>query len=140
MIILDSNVFSELMRPRPEAKVIAWLDRQPRSSIWTTSITLFEIRFGLQGMPIGKRRDVFTRAFENLLNGIDHRIAAFDAEAAEHASSLTASRKVRGRPRESRDTMIAGIVLSRHAILATRNTRDFDDISAALVDPWTASF
>jgi predicted nucleic acid-binding protein len=138
MIILDSNVLSELMRPRPHARVIAWLDRQPRSSIWTTSITLFEIGYGLQIMPVGKRRDVFTKGFENLLVGIDNRIAPFDYEAAHQACTLMASRKVQGRPRESRDTMIAGIVLANRATLATRNIRDFDDISAALVDPWTA--
>jgi len=136
MIILDSNVVSELMRPRPEQNVIAWLDRQPRSSIWTTSVTVFEIRFGLLIMPSRKRRDLYSQGFDNLLDGIDHRIAPFDYEAAQEASSLMASRKVRGRLRESRDTMIAGIVLSRHATLATRNIRDFDDLSAALVDPW----
>ena len=138
MIILDTNVVSELMRPRPEEKVIAWLDRQPHSSIWTTSITVFETRFGLQAMPMGKRRDVYAAGFENLLDEIDHRIAPFDYEAAQEAGTLMASRKRQGRPRESRDTMIAGIILSRHARLATRNTRDFDDISATLVDPWTA--
>ncbi len=139
MIILDSNVVSELMRPRPEKRVIAWLDRQPRSSIWTTSVTVFEIRFGLQVLPIGNRRDVYSKGFENLLDGIDHRIAPFDYEAAQHASILMASRKMEGRARESRDTMIAGIVISRHATLATRNIRDFHDISATLVDPWTES-
>jgi predicted nucleic acid-binding protein len=139
MIILDSNVVSELMRPRPEERVIAWLDRQPRSSIWTTSVTVFEIRFGLQIMPPGKRRDVYLRGFESLLEGIDHRIAPFDVESAEHASTLMAFRKLQGRPREDRDTMIAGIVLSQRATLATRNIRDFDDVSATLVDPWTAS-
>jgi toxin FitB len=137
MIILDSNVVSEVMRPTPDERVIAWLDRQPRSSIWTTSITVFEIRFGLDIMPSGKRRDVYTKGFENLLDRIDHRVAPFDIEAAQHASALMASRKIRGRPRESRDTMIAGIVLSRHATLATRNARDFHDLSAPVVDPWT---
>ena len=139
MIILDSNVVSELMRPRPEREVIAWLDRQPRSSIWTTSVTVFEIRFGLQIMPGGRRRDLYTQGFHNLLEGIENRVAPFDIEAAQHASDLMASRKIRGRPRESRDTMIAGIVLAHHAILATRNIRDFDDISATLVDPWNAT-
>jgi predicted nucleic acid-binding protein len=139
MIIIDTNVVSELMRPRPEERVIAWLDRQPRSSIWTTSVTVFETRFGLQVMPMGKRRDVYSEGFENLLDGIEHRIAAFDYEAAQHASTLMASRKMQGRPRESRDTMIAGIVISLHATLATRNIRDFDDISATLVDPWTVT-
>jgi predicted nucleic acid-binding protein len=138
MIILDSNVISELMRPRPEQKVIVWLDRQPRSSVWTTSITLLEIGFGLQIMPTGKRRDLYTEGFENLLHRIDNRVAPFDHEAAQRACALMASRKSQGRPRESRDTMIAGIVVSRNATFATRNTRDFDDIPALLVDPWTA--
>ncbi|HTC46727.1 MAG TPA: type II toxin-antitoxin system VapC family toxin [Candidatus Aquilonibacter sp.] len=139
MIILDSNVLSELMSPKPEARVIAWLDRQPQTSIWTTSITVFEIRFGLQVMPTGRRRDIYTQGFERLLDGIDHRIAPFDTEAAQKASSLMASRKLKGRPRELRDTMIAGIVLARHATFATRNIAHFDDVSATLIDPWAAS-
>jgi toxin FitB len=137
MIILDSNVVSELMRPKPEVKVIAWLDRQPQPSIWTTSVTVFEIRFGLRVMQEGKRRALYTEGFERLLAGIDHRIAPFNDEAAQEASSLMASRKLKGRPRELRDTMIAGIVLSRRAALATRNIGDFDDISATIVDPWS---
>jgi predicted nucleic acid-binding protein len=139
MIILDSNVLSELMRPKPEARVIAWLDSQSPTSIWTTSVTVFEIRFGLQVMPAGKRRTIYTQGFERLLDGIDHRIAPFDTEAAQQASALMALRKIRGRPRELRDTMIAGIVVSRHATLATRNTSHFDDVSATMVDPWTVS-
>jgi predicted nucleic acid-binding protein len=138
MIILDSNVVSELMRPRPEERVIAWLDRQAGSSIWTTSVSVLEIRFGLEIMPAGKRRDVYARGFEGLLEEIDHRIAPFDIESAEHASTLMASRKMQGRPREDRDTMIAGIVLARHATLATRNVAHFDDLSAPVVNPWTA--
>jgi toxin FitB len=137
MIILDSNVVSELMRPRPEERVIAWLDRQPRSSIWTTSITVFEIRFGLQVMPPGKRRDIYAKGFESLLEVIERRIAPFDVESAEHASILMASRKLKGRPCEDRDTMIAGIVLAHRAVLATRNIRDFGDITATIIDPWT---
>jgi predicted nucleic acid-binding protein len=139
MIILDTNVLSELMRPKPEARVIAWLDGQPQTSIWTTSVTVFEIRFGLQVMPAGKRRAIYTRGFEGLLDGIDHRIAPFDTEAAQQAGTLMASRKIQGRPRELRDTMIAGIVLARYATLATRNISHFDDVSATLVDPWAAS-
>jgi toxin FitB len=138
MIILDSNVLSELMRPKPEASVVAWLDRQPPTSIWTTSVTILEIRFGLQIMPAGRRRVIYAQGFEELLKGIDHRIAPFDTEAAQHASELMASRKIRGRPRELRDTMIAGIVVARHASLATRNVAHFDDVSATLVDPWDA--
>jgi predicted nucleic acid-binding protein len=73
------------------------------------------------------------------LDGIDYRIAPFDTEAAQRAGALMASRKLQGRRRELRDTMIAGIVLSRRATLATRNVLHFDDLSAALVNPWTAS-
>ncbi len=138
MIILDSNVVSEVMQPTPNEKVIAWLDRQSRSSIWTTSITVFEIRFGLHIMPAGRRREAYIEAFDSLIDRIDHRVVSFDIDSAEHASILMASRRVQGRPRESRDTMIAGIVLSHHAALATRNVRDFDDIAATIIDPWTA--
>jgi predicted nucleic acid-binding protein len=139
MIVLDSNVLSELMRPSPELQVIAWLDRQPPASIWTTSVTVFEIRFGLHLMPVGKRRTLYSEGFEKLLEGIDHRIAPFDTEAEEHASALMASRKLQGRPRELRDTMIAGIVLAHHATLVTRNVSHFDDVSAPLIDPWAAA-
>jgi len=90
-------------------------------------------------MPSGRRRAALRDDFEELLSRIHHRVAAFDAEAAQHASTLRASRKMQGRPRDMRDTMIAGIVLSRHAALATRNVRDFADISATLIDPWTTA-
>src|ERR1700692_691057 len=139
MIILDTNVLSELMLRAPDERVLAWLDQQPRSSIWTTSVTVFEVRFGLESMPVGKRRTVLIQDFEKMLLSIDRRVAPFDTEAAERSSVLMASRKLQGRPREDRDTMIAGIVLARHATLATRNTSHFDDIAATLVDPWTAS-
>lgn len=137
MIILDTNVLSALMLLTPDQKVAYWLDRQPRSSIWTTSVTLFEIRFGLELLPVGKRRAGLFEDLERLLISINYRIIPFDTEAAHEAGVLMASRKVEGRPKESRDTMIAGIVLSRHATLATRNVRDFDDISALVVNPWS---
>ncbi len=89
-------------------------------------------------MPDGNRRAIYTRGFESLLDGIDHCIAPFDIEAAQEASTLMASRKLKGRPRELRDTMIAGIVLARHATLATRNIAHFDDVSATLVNPWAS--
>ncbi|MGA2643490.1 MAG: type II toxin-antitoxin system VapC family toxin [Candidatus Sulfotelmatobacter sp.] len=139
MIVLDTNVVSALMLRVPDETVVAWLDRQPRTSVWTSSITVFEIRFGLGVMPSGRRRAALMHDFEEFLSRIHHRVAPFDAEAAQHASTLMASRKMRGRPRDMRDTMIAGIVLSRHATLATRNVRDFADISATFIDPWTAA-
>lgn len=137
MIILDTNVLSVLMQQDPEPAVIGWLNRQPESSIWTTSITVFEIQFGLQIMTQGRRRSSLAESFELLLEKIEGRVASFDRPAAEAASVLTASRHAKGRPGDLRDTMIAGIVISHHGTLATRNTPHFADISARVVNPWT---
>ena len=138
MIILDTNVLSALMREIPDTKVITWLDAQSRTSIWTSSVTVLEIRFGLQIMATGKKRSLLSQALERLLEGIGHRIAAFDDAAAAQAASLMASRQRRGRPVELRDTMIAGIVLAHHASLATRNVAHFEDLTVRVVNPWTA--
>ena len=138
MTILDTNVLSALMRQTPDRNVVAWLDQQPRTSVWTTSVTVLEIRFGLQIMPAGKRRTLLLESFEVLLEKIGHRVAAFDSSAAQMAGDLMADRHKKGRPGDLRDTMIAGIVLAHHATLATRNIAHFDDISAPLINPWTA--
>jgi toxin FitB len=139
MIILDTNVLSALMRQAPDHNVVAWLDRQPRSSVWITSVTILEVRFGLHIMPPGARRTALMKAFALLLEKIDRRIAPFDAAAAEHAGDLMATRQRKGRPVELRDTMIAGIVLARHASLATRNTAHFQDANVVLINPWQAT-
>ena len=139
MIILDTNVLSALMRRIPDKDVIAWLDMQPRASIWTTSVTILEVRFGLQTMPAGKRRAALMGAFETVLaDMIGQRIAPFDTAAAQQAGDLMAVRYQRGRPGELRDTMIAGIVLACHATLATRNTSHFEDLSDPVVNPWAS--
>jgi toxin FitB len=136
MIVLDTNVLSALMRQTPDTQVIGWLDRQPRTSIWTTSITLLEIRFGLQIMAAGKRRSFLIEAFAAVLGKLGHRVIPFDVAAAQHAGDLMASRHKKGRPVELRDTMIAGIVLAQHATLATRNTAHFEDIATSVINPW----
>lgn len=139
MIVLDTNVLSALMRPLPDFDVIRWLDRQPQSSIWTTSITVFEIHFGLQTMPAGKRQAALAASFEYWLSKVvQERIAAYDESAARHAADLAAVRQKIGRPGELRDTMIAGIVLASHATLATRNVKHFEDIAKLVVNPWAA--
>jgi len=139
MILLDTNVLSALMREQPDVEVIQWLDRQPRTSVWTTAITVFEIRFGLQSMAAGKRRTALIAAFDHLVaNLIQERIAHFDNAAAQAAADLMAERQKQRRSGELRDTMIAGIVLATHATLATRNTKHFEDIAAYVVNPWGA--
>jgi toxin FitB len=136
VIILDTNVLSALMRQAPEPKVVNWLDLQPRTSIWITSITVLEVRFGLQIIPAGKRRTLLTEGFETLLTMIGDRVAGFDVAAAEEAADLMAYRNSAGRPGELRDTMIAGIALAHHASLATRNTAHFEGLSIPVVNPW----
>jgi len=137
MILLDTNVLSALMQQRPEEVVIRWLDRQPRTSVWTTSVTVFEIRFGLQVMGVGKRQTLLMNAFDRLLNNvIDRRIAMFDCAAAERAAELMAARQKKGRSGELRDTMIAGIAMASHATLATRNVRHFEELGTLVLNPW----
>ena len=137
MIILDTNVISEFMLPKPDDRVTRWLDRQPSLSLWTTSVTIFEVRFGLETMPAGKRRTTLMTSFENWLNQVvQQRIAVYDEAAARCAAELAAERRRRGQPGELRDTMIAGIVVSSHATLATRNVKHFHDIARYVVSPW----
>jgi len=137
MIVLDTNVISEFMIHSPDPRVLRWLNSQPRSSVWTTSINVYEIRSGLLAMPDGKRQAALTLAFERLLNNtIQGRIAVFDTAAAQRAAELEAAGQKKGRPRDRRDTMIAGIVLASHATLATRNAKHFDDIAKSVVNPW----
>ena len=139
MILLDTNVLSALMRADPDPAVIAWLDNQPESSIWTTSITLMEIHYGLQALPFGKRRDRIRKALDAVLRDeIQDRYASFDAAAAERAADLMALRKSKGRPMDLRDTMIAAIALSTRATIATRNVDHFADLDVPVVNPWNS--
>jgi predicted nucleic acid-binding protein len=138
MILLDTCVISALMRPRDNRPVVAWLDRQASVSIWTTAITVFEIRFGLLAMPEGRRRAKFEQAFAGLLQeDMEGRIAGFDRAAAEAAATLAAARRRNGRPIDIRDTQIAGIAMARRAALATRNAKHFADLPT-VIDPWAA--
>ena len=138
MIVLDTNVVSALMRKEPDRAVIAWLDSVPAESVWTTAITVFEVRFGLALLAVGSRRrqleEAFTRALQE---DLESRILPFDYSAAQVAGVIAAKRRRAGRPVEVRDTLITGIVAARKATLATRNTKHFEGIDLSLVDPWS---
>lgn len=137
MIILDTNVVSALMQRTPDVAVIDWLNEQPAESIWLTSITIFETRFGLALLPKGRRRDSLEDAFSRLLSeDLDQRVLDFDVPAAVAAATIAAARQRAGRPVDMRDTQIAGIAMSRNASLATRNTKHFADVSVDVVNPW----
>jgi predicted nucleic acid-binding protein len=140
MIILDTDVISALMRETPDRQIVAWLDAQPRTSVWSTSVTVMEIQFGLQVMPPGKRRSALENAFEILLSDkIGRRIASYDSDAAYLTAELMAARQKKGRRVELSDSMIAGIALARHATLATRNVSHFEGLAIPLINPWEVS-
>jgi toxin FitB len=137
MILLDTNVLSALMRTEPDVVVVDWLDTQPSESIWTTSVTLFEIRTALELLPSSRRRRHLEDAFERVLSeDLDDRVVSFDSTAANAAGSLVARRQRAGRSVEIRDAQIAGIALARKATVATGNVRHFRDLGVRLVDPW----
>jgi len=139
VIILDTNVLSALMRRAPEAVVVDWLDRQPADSVWLSSITVFETRFGLAFLPKGRRRNALERAFETVLtDDLANRVLDFDAVAAAAAAQLAADRQKAGRTVDLRDTLIAGIALARRATIATRNTKHFEGLDVPVISPWDA--
>jgi len=139
VIILDTNVLSALMQREVDAVVVAWLDGQPPESIWTTAVTVFEIGFGLEILADSRRRRRLEDAFQRLLeDDLEGRILPFEQRAAREAARLAARQRQAGRPADIRDAQIAGIALTRHAALATRNTRHFEDLGIALIDPYRA--
>lgn len=137
MIILDTNVLSALMQQQPDVRVIGWLDSQPAESIWISSITLFEARYGLNLLADGKRKTMLLQRFDELIQeDLANRILVFDVRAANRAAHLAAERKTCGRPVDIRDTFIAGIAMTHGATLATRNIKHFDDLPTPVLTPW----
>lgn len=137
MIVFDTDVLSALMQRAADPAVVAWLDSQPPESVWTTAVTVFEIRFGLELLAPGRRRRQLKEAFSRALDeDFQGRILPFDRDAAHEAASRAAERRAVGKPVDFRDIEIAGIVSARRATLATRNVRHFQDLRIDLVDPW----
>jgi predicted nucleic acid-binding protein len=138
MILLDTNVLSELMRPNPDNTVVAWLDSQPMEQVWISAITQAEILLGLALMPPGKRQQALTKAamamFEEDFAG---RCLPFDARCTPAYASIVARRMRKGRPVSTEDAQIAAIALTYDLHLATRNIKDFEEIDGLqLLNPW----
>ena len=139
MIILDTKVLSALMRTKPDCAVLTWMDGQPAEAIWLTSTTVFEVKFWLELIASGARRTQLETAFARMLqDDFRGRVLSFDQAAAEKAAILGAQRQRSGMSADFRDTEIAGIVLARRAVLATRNRRHFDDAGIHVIDAWVA--
>ena len=139
MIILDTNVLSELMRPAPSVQVLRWLAKHPPLRLFTTTITQAEILYGLELLPAGKRRAALESAVEAMFEeDFDGRILPFDSDAARVFPRIAAARRAAGRPTTQFDAQIAAIARSRGAVVATRNTGDFEHCGIAVLNPWTA--
>jgi predicted nucleic acid-binding protein len=140
MIILDTNVISELLRPAPEPRVEHWLSAQDGLSIYLTSISEAELRYGLAIMEVGKRRAALVDAVDRILReDLAGRILPFDSDAAQSYATIAAARRAAGRPIAHADCQIASIAHARGVTVATRNTPDFDGCQIDLINPWTAA-
>ncbi len=137
MIVLDTNVISELFKPSPAPIVMRWLQEQPGDAMFTTAITRGELLFGLNMLPEGQRRHALLAGLLRIFEvRFPARVLAYDSEAADAHAAIAAERRASGRPISQSDAMIAGIVRARKAQLATRNVRDFDGCDITLIDPW----
>ncbi len=137
MILLDTNVLSELMRREPAAAVVAWLADQPSTSVFTTSISQAEILHGIHLLPAGKRRKLLEEAAEAMFReDFGDRILPFGSDAAEPYARIAADRRRAGRPISHFDAQIAAIARSNRAAIATRSAVDFDLCGVKVVNPW----
>jgi toxin FitB len=139
MIILDTNVISELMRAKPEPVVLDWFRVRSLLEMATTTINVAEIRRGLAGLPFGRRRRDLEVTFNSLAaRGFANRVFDFDASAADVYGDLSVERERAGRPLEGFDGLIAAIAKSRGLPIATRNGNDFEGCGIDVIDPWRA--
>ena len=139
MIVLDTNVLSELMRSAPDAAVIAWMAGQSRDEICTTSINKAEILFGIGLLPEGHRRARLAEVADAMFGKeFAHRTLAFDASAAVHYADIVVTRRRSGNPIEAFDAQIAAVARAAGAAIATRDITGFSGCGVALIDPWTA--
>ncbi|WP_349368807.1 type II toxin-antitoxin system VapC family toxin [Salinarimonas sp.] len=140
MIVLDTNVVSELMRAEPEPRVFAFVDARPRNMLFTTTIVQAEILSGVAMLPMGRRRTALQEDAERLFS-VDFagRVLPFDEAAAIHFAAIRAARRAAGRPVASFDSLVAATARAHGAIVATRNTSDFRGCGVDVIDPWSAS-
>ncbi len=136
MIVLDTNVVSELMKVQPDAQVGDWIKSIGDETLTTTAVTIMEIEYGLQLLPEGRRKSELTKRFSSLIGTM--AVLPLDDIAVHRAGQFRAARHAAGFAPEVSDTMIAGIVSAVGATLATRNVRDFETLPIQLIDPWHA--
>lgn len=139
MIVADTNVVTELMRPEPAGAVVAWVRSQPAREVHTTAVTVAEVLYGIERLPDGRRKDLLARTAREVFDAFADRVLPFDGAAAECYGAILAAREASGTPMSGFDAQIAAICASRSAEFATRNTSDFTGVGIDLVEPWADS-
>ena len=136
MIILDTNVVSEAMKPEPNPVVRAWLNDQAAETLYLSSVTLAELLFGIAALPSGKRKTMLALTLEGLMELFKDRVLPFDVEAARHYADLAVVAKVSGRGFPTPDGYIAAIAASRGFIVASRDTAPYEAARVTVINPW----
>jgi predicted nucleic acid-binding protein len=136
MIVLDTNVVSELMRGSPAPEVVTWIGRQPPAETTTTAITVAEVRYGIGRLPTGRHRRDLLAAADAVFTMFGDKVVAFDVTAAQHYADIVLSREGAGSPISGFDAQIAAICRAHGATLATRNTDDFEGLGLSITNPW----
>lgn len=138
MIVLDTNVVSELMRPAPHRGVLAWVRAQPTGDLYTSAITLAEIRYGIERLPDGRRKTLLMSTAGEVFEGFEEQVLPFDSSAALRYATIVSASERSGRPIDGFDAQIASICREHEAALATRNVADFERTGVELIDPWVS--
>ena len=140
MIVVDTNVISELMRAQPHPAVMAWMAGQPRTQLYTTRINQAEILYGISGLPQGRRRTALAEAATAMFDeDFAGRIHSFEANAASRYPEIVLARRQAGKPIEKFDALIAATALAAGASIATRDAGGFAGCGLTVIDPWTSS-
>jgi toxin FitB len=136
MIVLDTNVVSEAMKPEPHRAVRAWLNDQAAETLYLSSVTLAELLFGIGALPAGKRKDMLAQALDGLMGLFRDRVLPFDADAARRYAELAVTAKTSGRGFPTPDGYIAAIATSRGFIVASRDTAPYEAVGVSAINPW----
>ncbi len=136
MIILDTNVVSEAMKPEPHPAVRAWLNDQVAATLYLSSVTLAELLFGIRSLPTSKRKDMLAQTLEGLMDMFRDRVLSFDIDAVRHYAELAVTAKVTGRGFPTPDGYIAAIAASRGFIVASRDTAPYQAAGVTVINPW----
>ncbi len=138
MIVLDTNVVSEAMKPEPNLAVRAWLNDQAAETLYLSTVTLAELLFGILALPVGKRKDMLGQALDGLMGLFRDRMLSFDVDAARYYAGLAVAARATGRGFSTPDGYIAAIAASRGFIVASRDTAPYEAASVTVINPWKA--